>query len=75
MNYLSLTEYAELSERIQRIFDLAGDAARSKGLFVSNPTYGGLETKSVPLCDPCTTKVQFLEILLRFSRTILSNLF
>jgi hypothetical protein len=29
MNYMSLTEYAEISERIPRIFDLAGDAARS----------------------------------------------
>ncbi len=53
MNYLSLTEYAEISERIQRFFDLAGDTARSKGLFFSNRAYGGIGKKSVPLCDPC----------------------
>jgi len=45
MNYLSLTEYAEISERIQKIFDLAGHAARLKGLFVSNPAIGGIGNK------------------------------
>jgi hypothetical protein len=42
MNYLSLTEYAE---RIQRIFDPAGDAAGSKRIFVSNPAIGGIGNK------------------------------
>jgi len=45
MNYLSLTESAEISERIQRIFDLAGGAARSKGVFVSNPAIDGIGNK------------------------------
>jgi hypothetical protein len=45
MNYLSLTEYAEISEGIQSIFDLAGDASRSKGILGSNPACGGIGTK------------------------------
>ncbi len=45
MKCLSLTEYAEVSERVVGIFDLAGDVARSKGIFVSNPAIGGIGNK------------------------------
>jgi hypothetical protein len=45
MNYLSLAEYAEVSERILEIFDLAGNIARSNGIFVSNPANGGIGNK------------------------------
>jgi hypothetical protein len=45
MKSLSLTEYAEFTERVVGIFDLAREATRSKGLVVSNPAIGGIGNK------------------------------